>query len=142
MTNYKFSAKTNSFYPESLREYYEEAGTLPTDLIDVTDEVYATFSGQPPEDKVRGSKKGLPAWIDIPPLSKDQAQEHARMKKQQLTDESDAIILPLERAVRLGMATNEEKVRLDAWERYSVLLSRVDVSEGLNIEWPSSPGNS
>lgn len=140
MSKYKFSEKTNGFYPVELLESYEEAGTLPPDLLSVTDETYAIFIERPPEGKVRGSKQGMPAWVNIPLPSKEQAKEHADIKKQQLTYESDAIILPLERAVRLGMATNEEKVQLDAWERYSVLLSRVDVSEGLDIEWPSPPG--
>lgn len=142
MSNFKFSPKTNSFYPESLREYYEEAGTLPDDLVDVSDEVYSMFSGQPPDGKVRGSEKGEPAWVSIPPQTKEQAQQEAEIKKQQLTYESDAIILHLERAVRLNMATDEEKVQLDAWERYSVLLGRVDVSKGSGIEWPTPPANS
>lgn len=142
MSKYKFSAKTNSFYPVELLESYEEAGTLPTDLLDVTDEAYTIFIEQPPEGKVRGSKKGMPAWVNISPPSEDQAKEYAGIKKQQLIDQSDAIILHLERAVRLNMATDEEKVQLDAWERYSVLLGRVDISKGSDIEWPTPPANS
>ncbi len=54
----------------------------------------------------------------------------------QLSDEANAAIAPLERAVKLGIATDEEKSRLEAWERYSVLLSRVDVEKP---EWPDKP---
>ncbi|MCV5366214.1 tail fiber assembly protein, partial [Escherichia coli] len=53
-----------------------------------------------------------------------------------LLSEAESVILPLERAVRLNMATGEERSRLDAWERYSVLVSRVDPS---NPEWPDMP---
>ncbi|MCV5951658.1 tail fiber assembly protein, partial [Escherichia coli] len=42
----------------------------------------------------------------------------------------------LERAVRLNMATDEECARLESWERYSVLISRVDPE---NPEWPEMP---
>ncbi|HHL0960415.1 TPA: tail fiber assembly protein [Serratia marcescens] len=35
----------------------------------------------------------------------------------------------LERAVKHDMATAEEKAWLEAWERYSVELSRVDVEK-------------
>ncbi|HAX9705664.1 TPA: tail fiber assembly protein, partial [Escherichia coli] len=34
------------------------------------------------------------------------------------------------------MATEEERTRLSAWERYSVLLRRVDSA---NPEWPQKP---
>lgn len=139
MSKYKFSAKTNSFYPVEILECYEVAGTLPPDLLDVTDEAYATFIEQPPEGKVRGSKKGMPAWVNLSPPSEEQTKEYVGIKKQQLIDESDAIILRLERAVRLDMATDDEKSQLAAWERYSVLLSRVDVGMGADIEWPTPP---
>ncbi|EBY0816351.1 tail fiber assembly protein, partial [Salmonella enterica subsp. enterica serovar Lattenkamp] len=35
-----------------------------------------------------------------------------------------------------GIATDEEQKRLDAWELYSVLVSRVDT---LNPDWPEVP---
>ncbi|WP_232807923.1 tail fiber assembly protein [Serratia liquefaciens] len=139
MSNFKFSPKTNSFYPESLLEYYEEAGTLPDDLVDVSDEAYSIFSGQPPEGKVRGSKKGKPAWVNIPPLTKEQLQQQAEIQKQSDMDKTNNIIAPLERAVRLGLATKEEQSALTEWETYSVLLSRIDTSEAPNIDWPNPP---
>ncbi|EHG3720352.1 tail fiber assembly protein, partial [Salmonella enterica subsp. diarizonae serovar 11:k:z53] len=40
------------------------------------------------------------------------------------------------RAVKLKIATGEEVKRLDAWELYSVLVSRVDTS---NPDWPQKP---
>jgi hypothetical protein len=139
MNNFKFSAKTNSFYPESLREFYEEAGTLPDDLLDVSDESYSIFSGQPPEGKVRGSKKGKPAWVDIPPQTKEQAQQEAEIKKQSEMDAANNTIALLERSVRLGISTDEERELLEKWELYSVLLNRVDTSTAPNIEWPTVP---
>ncbi|WP_410528923.1 tail fiber assembly protein [Serratia sp. AXJ-M] len=139
MSKYKFSAKTKSFYPEVLLEYYEEAGTLPDDLLDVSDEIYSIFSGPPPEGKVRGSKKGKPVWANIPPLTKEQLQQQAAIQKQSDMDKANNIIAPLERAVRLGLATREEQSALNEWETYSVLLSRIDTSEAPNINWPNPP---
>lgn len=46
---------------------------------------------------------------------------------------------PLERAVRLGMATDKEIALLTEWERYSVLISRIDTSNPLEIAWPDKP---
>lgn len=56
--------------------------------------------------------------------------------KDRLVKEAEAVIQVLERAVKYDMATDEEKSRLEAWERYSVLLSRVDVEKP---DWPENP---
>ncbi|MBQ0956918.1 hypothetical protein [Serratia symbiotica] len=66
MNRYKFSPSTISFYPIEFLDAYVEAGTLPDDIVDVSDEVYAEYCGTPPSGKTRGSKNGQPAWVDIP----------------------------------------------------------------------------
>lgn len=63
----------------------------------------------------------------------------AENKKSQLMADANAAIAPLERAVKLGMATDEEVERLNVWERYSVLLSRVKSEDAPDIEWPEKP---
>ncbi|ECG8614986.1 tail fiber assembly protein, partial [Salmonella enterica subsp. houtenae] len=40
--------------------------------------------------------------------------------------------------VKRGIATDEEQKRLDAWELYSVLVSRVDTSDP---DWPEKPAS-
>ncbi|EMV27383.1 caudovirales tail fiber assembly family protein [Escherichia coli BCE034_MS-14] len=66
----------------------------------------------------------------------DEQQQQAESQKAALLSEAESVIQPLERAVRLNMATDEERTRLEAWERYSVLVSRVDTA---NPEWPQKP---
>lgn len=66
----------------------------------------------------------------------DEQQQQAESQKAALLSEAENVIQPLERAVRLNMATDEERARLEAWERYSVLVSRVDPA---NPEWPEMP---
>lgn len=66
----------------------------------------------------------------------DEQQQQAESQKAALFSEAESVIQPLERAVRLNMATDEERTRLEAWERYSVLVSRVDTA---NPEWPQKP---
>jgi len=53
--------------------------------------------------------------------------------------QADGVISPLARAVKYGMATDDEKTTLEAWERYSVLLSRVDTSAAPDVVWPEVP---
>ncbi|EOF5167250.1 tail fiber assembly protein, partial [Salmonella enterica] len=45
-------------------------------------------------------------------------------------------IAPLQDAVDLDEATDEEKARLLAWRKYRVLVNRVDTS---NPVWPDKP---
>ncbi|HCP9471985.1 tail fiber assembly protein [Escherichia coli] len=66
----------------------------------------------------------------------DEQQQLAESKKAALLSEAESVIQQLERAVRLNMATDEERTRLEAWERYSVLVSRVDTAKP---EWPQKP---
>ncbi len=68
--------------------------------------------------------------------TEQELQQQAELQKAALLSEAESVIQPLERAVRLNMATNEERARLEAWERYSVMVSRVDTAKP---EWPQKP---
>ncbi|MFJ5341501.1 tail fiber assembly protein [Pectobacterium sp. CHL-2024] len=49
-------------------------------------------------------------------------------------------ITELTYAVNLDIATDAEKAALAAWQKYTVLLSRIDVN-ATDIDWPLTPGN-
>ncbi|EAA9934128.1 tail fiber assembly protein [Salmonella enterica subsp. salamae] len=66
----------------------------------------------------------------------EELRQQAEAKKQKLLEEAEAVIKLLSRAVKLGIATDEERQRLEVWEQYSVLVSRVDT---LNPDWPEVP---
>ncbi|MBL5901717.1 phage tail protein [Lelliottia amnigena] len=81
-------------------------------------------------------------WIfdgnDVTPAPVNYAAEAEKLKTS-LMREAEAIIAPLQRAVKYGMATDAEKALLGQWEVYTVLLSRVDTSLAPDIEWPPVP---
>lgn len=54
-------------------------------------------------------------------------------------DEANRIIAPLQDAVDISIATDEEIIRLSEWKRYRVALSRIDTSKAPDIEWPVRP---
>ena len=56
--------------------------------------------------------------------------------RSRLLAEAERIIFPLALAVKHDMATEEEKLRLAAWEKYSVLVHRVNPEKP---EWPEKP---
>jgi len=57
--------------------------------------------------------------------------------------EADKVIVPLQDAVDLEMATPEESALLLEWKRYRVYLSRVPQQVGYHkvITWPDKPEN-
>lgn len=55
------------------------------------------------------------------------------------TDEANRVIAPLQDAVDISIATDEEITRLAKWKRYRVELSRIDTSKAPDITWPVRP---
>lgn len=54
-------------------------------------------------------------------------------------DKANRTIAPLQDAVDISIATEEEIARLAEWKRYRVALSRIEVSKAPGIEWPDRP---
>lgn len=54
-------------------------------------------------------------------------------------DEANRAIAPLQDAVDICIAKDEEIARLAEWKRYRVELSRIDTSKSPGIEWPVKP---
>ncbi|EKN4704961.1 tail fiber assembly protein [Yersinia ruckeri] len=78
-------------------------------------------------------------WVTDTEMMKRHQIELAQDQLISLQAEANFVMAPLQAAVKHGMASDEEKARLDAWEKYTVLLSRVDVSTAPDIEWPLKP---
>lgn len=115
--------------------YNTETGVrkLVTDMGDLP----ATLTLQVPQtpyDKWDGTQ-----WVT------DKDAQHAAevlvadAKLKQLHAEADEIIERLRRAVKYDMATDDETTQLEAWERYSVLLGRVNTAVSPDISWPVKP---
>ncbi|MHC5174361.1 tail fiber assembly protein [Serratia rhizosphaerae] len=137
MTDYYFSPGVKLFYPKELAGLYE----LPEDVISVDNSVFEEFSpcNKPIGKELGCDDDGQPCWVNEQPPTPEQSRLWAEWNKQKLTTQAEEAITPLERANRLGMATDDEKKRLTAWETYSVILSRVDVNDAPDIEWPKIP---
>ncbi|EBS2914978.1 tail fiber assembly protein, partial [Salmonella enterica subsp. enterica serovar Newport] len=68
--------------------------------------------------------------------SPEELRKKAEAEKVRRLAEAESAIAPLARAVKRGIATDEEQKRLEAWELYSVMVNRVDTA---NPEWPEKP---
>ncbi|TDB56175.1 tail fiber assembly protein [Photorhabdus luminescens] len=138
---YYYSAKANAFYPIELKQNYIDSNSLPDDIIEVSNDIYQEYAASgAPEGKYRiAGKNSLPEWVDIPPPTQEELQLQAKNKKQQLIVNASKQIAPLQDAVDIGMATEAEKSALLEWKKYRVLLTRVDILQTPDIEWPEMP---
>lgn len=137
---YYYSASNNAFYPDVLRDEYEQAGSWPNDLLEISDGDYnALFDGQSAGKVITAGDDGHPVLTDPPPPTKDQLVAQATALVKSLMAQATAAIAPLQYAVDLEMATEEEQTRLRKWKKYLVLLSRVDTSRAPDIDLPVKP---
>lgn len=62
-----YSASKNAFFAGEFRKEYERAGNWPSDAIQVTEDVFAEFSGTPAAGYRREpDSNGHPSWVEIP----------------------------------------------------------------------------
>ena len=63
----------------------------------------------------------------------------AQRRKTGLLNEAALHIEPLQDAIDLGMATEDEDSLLTKWKRYRLLINRVDIASAPDINWPEQP---
>lgn len=140
MSNYYFSPAKLSFYPLDLLYSYKDFGTLPSDLIEVTDEVFKEFSGNPPESKARGAGEGgQPTWVSLPEPTQDQLIQQAECQRVTLLNEAKDITGDWRTELELGIISAEDKASLVKWISYMKAIKEIDTSSTLNIAWPNKP---
>ncbi|WP_349357007.1 terminase gpA endonuclease subunit [Escherichia coli] len=79
------------------------------------------------------------AWVKDAEAEKLFRIREAEETKNSLMQVASEHIAPLQDAVDLEIATEEETSLLEAWKKYRVLLNRVDTSTAPDIEWPVIP---
>ncbi|ALR27233.1 TPA: tail fiber assembly protein [Klebsiella pneumoniae] len=60
-------------------------------------------------------------------------------KKQNLMAIASSTIAPLQDAVDIGIATDDEKITLGKWKNYRVALNRLSVTSANSVDWPAIP---
>ncbi|HAT3897190.1 tail fiber assembly protein [Citrobacter freundii] len=134
---YLFSPSTLGFYPIEMKEEYLTNGSLPSDVVEVSDSVRNEYNFTPPEGKQLSSSQNMPIWIDIPPATREELIADAEREKLRLKAVADDEISWRQDAVDAGIATAEETAALSEWKKYRVMLMRVDTAKPV---WPTPPG--
>ena len=132
-----FSPSVLGFYIEGINE------VIPEDAVVVPDEIYKNFTSVSwPEGKVIGTgDDGQPAWVDAPPLTKEEEVTAADSKKQSLIDQANTYMngsqWPGKAAI--GRLKTDELAQYNLWLDYLDALEAVDTSTAPEIIWPEMP---
>lgn len=87
-----------------------------------------------PYDKWNGER-----WVTDDAAQKAAEVVAANATKAVLMKSASEQIIPLQDAVDLDMATDDEKASFNEWRKYRVLLTRVDTNTAPDITWPDMP---
>ncbi|EFR0339337.1 tail fiber assembly protein [Salmonella enterica] len=134
-----FDAETQTW---SLKEDHRGETVYDTTTVN---QMYISDPGPLPENVTSVSPDGEYQKWDGKAWVKDEAAETAaRLReaegtKSRLLQMAAEKIAPLQDAVDLEIATDDEKARLDEWKKYRVRVNRVDTS---NPAWPEKPASS
>lgn len=85
-----------------------------------------------------------PVLQEAPPLTDDQIIEIAKMHQYAAMLDASTKMTPLQDAIDLDIATDDEIARLNDWKRYRVELNRISQQPGYprDIQWPIAPSDS
>jgi Caudovirales tail fibre assembly protein. len=140
MKEFIYSAKNNAFYPVDMFSDYESAGTWPDDGKEVDREVFVEFTCATPVGKVRqAGPDGLPAWGDLPPLTKQERIAQAEAKRQQQLDAANSVTADWRTELALGIISDKDKADLIKWMAYIKEVKLLDISNAPDIAWPTQP---
>lgn len=150
MNTFPEPARTHGFIWDSknarllayaLKTEYLESGMWPEDGIDVSDEVAAEFTGQPPKGKTIGvGSDGMPEWVDLPPQTREELISAIEQVRQQLLGHADAVMLDWRTELMLGEISDANRTKLSAWLAYKNQVKSVDVTtDPEHVNWPASP---
>lgn len=127
-----FSPSRNVFFNQEWRTQYEDAGSWPSDGLEVSPDTFLEFGvGTPPLGKVRSSDgEGMPIWVDAPASSDDALAAGARQQRD--------VLLRISDWTQLGDIAEETKTR---WAIYRAALRNVCQQSGFprEIVWPEKP---
>lgn len=108
--------------------------------IEITYEYWSELiTGQANGKVISEDENGYPILTDPPPPSHEDQVAEANRKKTYLMAQATIAINPLQDAVDLDDATDEEIALLKKWKQYRVALNRIDTSLAPDITWPVPP---
>lgn len=133
------------FYSPGANQFYDTEifpeDRLPLDSKEISATVHQSIIEACSKGRVVGSDaEGNPIDMDQPPPTAEENSRYNSSRRAQLMSEASNAIAPLQDAVDLKKATEEEKAFLLLWKDYRVSLNRLDLNQA-DFEWPEQPAS-
>ncbi|MCW7764340.1 tail fiber assembly protein [Photorhabdus luminescens] len=115
---------------------YDTLTREPTEITEIGELPDTLTFKQPPTDFDKWDGKD---WVVDKDLLKSHQINEAKQKQVELLQQANETLSLLQDSVDLEVATDSEKAALLEWKKYRVLLTRVDVNQAPDVEWPPVP---
>lgn len=113
---------------------------LSDNQVEITDDEWiALIEGQSAGKVITEDENGKPYLAEPPGMTHADLVAIADKKKKSLLSAASTEMQPLQDAVDLDIATDDEKALLTAWKTYRVMVNRVDTNAAPDITWPKKP---
>ncbi|WP_394737872.1 tail fiber assembly protein [Escherichia coli] len=137
-----FAPSVPTFIPESWKNdgtYTEDR--WPSDAVLLTEEETETYwMVTPPDGKKLGAVDGKPAWVDIPPRTREELIKDAENERKRLLANADAVMLDWRTELMLDEISDTNRAKLSAWLAYKNEVKAVDVTaDPEHVNWPVPP---
>lgn len=146
MIEFAYFVPDGTYGPYFIPEYLKEDGTYTDDtwpasaVLMTEDETVTYWRQSPPDDKQIGVVNGRPAWVDLPPLTKEQRLGQLEQKKADvLAMAASKITIWQTKLFMKRDLSIEENAQLNAWIDYIDMLESIDISDNEDGELPSPP---
>lgn len=140
MSKINFSAATSGFYPEELKENYEEGTGWPDDAVEITHEQWTEFTGAAPAGYcLAAGSDGFPCWKAIPPLTAEELIALSELEKQSRLQYANSLTADWRTELSLGIISDEDKDELILWMNYIKEVKAVETTDPNHVDWPAKP---
>jgi len=144
VNTYFYSAKYNSFFPLALKDDFLKGIGWPDDAVEITDQIYNEFTGEPPVGKIREpGESGLPVWGVVPPPTKNEILAQAGFEKQSRIENANDYMNSKQwpGKAAIGRLKEVERLQYSEWLDYLDALEAVSTSSAPDIKWPIPPAS-
>lgn len=126
---YFYSKDTNGFYHDSLMEDYKAAGTLPENLVEISDECHKELIMAQSEGKmISAGENGFPVLVERK-VDEEAIKRRANQTKQDQIRKASDLISTISDMIDAGIASLEEEEYLGELKKF-----RVEVFKANSIE--------
>ncbi|RAX00776.1 MULTISPECIES: tail fiber assembly protein [unclassified Photorhabdus] len=115
---------------------YDTLTRAPTEITEIGELPDTLTFKKPPTDFDTWNGK---EWVVDKDLLKSHQINEAKQQQAALLQQANETLSLLQDSVDLEVATDSEKAALLEWKKYRVLLTRVDVNQAPDVEWPPVP---